>query len=781
MTQLRSPLEFNSFTKGLITEASPLTFPDNASLDEVNFILNRDGSRRRRLGMDFEDSFTEVTTTSTLDSNSNVNTNTFRWSDASGDAANQIAVVQVGVEIKFFNLSSQPLSGQLIHTHTLSDSNGPKVQFANVSGLLVMAGDGKELTVFEYESSAVSTSSAKLQVRDFFGVEAIYTTTGDDLRDASYLGVRPLSNLNSDNHLYNLRNQGWATVSRIGNVDTLRDPLRSFRTSSSDIDSDRVYPSNKDLFSSALYPDPNDSDDRVGDRFWPDDLINNPDRLSESPRGSFIIDLFDRGTSRLQVLQDLYDRHPNVVFQPEERVGSLPLDTTSGVTSVVESFAGRLWSAGFSSTVTDGDKYSPRLSSYVMFSQLVKSISDVGRCYQQADPSSSQDSDIVATDGGFIRVDGAENIVSLRQVGNSLLVIATNGVWSIDGGSDTGFTATDYRVTKLSSSGSESYGSVVDVEESVMYWSSNGIYMVGTDQLGSLSAESITSNTIQRYYQNITYEGRVSCKGIYDRFERKVRWLYNNTASSTGSVKELIFDLDLQAFYVLEISRPDQGLYVSAPLEMPPYVVGQAIDNIIVGVDNVVVGADNVVVTSDVGVGQSREVAYLTIISTSPTISFTFSTYRDNNFQDWVSSEFTAQDSPARLLTGYISGGDFQRFKQVQYLTAHFKRTEDGFGLDVEGNPTPTSPSSCMLSAQWDWANSSSSGKWSNPKQAYRYRRHYIPNDVADDYDYGFDTIVSKNRIRGRGRVVSFLFETEPLKDCQILGWSLVLGANRSV
>ena len=41
------PAEVNTFVKGLITEASPLTFPDNASLDELNFILNKDGSRRR--------------------------------------------------------------------------------------------------------------------------------------------------------------------------------------------------------------------------------------------------------------------------------------------------------------------------------------------------------------------------------------------------------------------------------------------------------------------------------------------------------------------------------------------------------------------------------------------------------------------------------------------------------------------------------------------------------------------------------------------------------------
>ena len=45
---------YKSFVQGFITEASALTFPENASVDEDNFVLNRDGSRSRRLGVDYE-------------------------------------------------------------------------------------------------------------------------------------------------------------------------------------------------------------------------------------------------------------------------------------------------------------------------------------------------------------------------------------------------------------------------------------------------------------------------------------------------------------------------------------------------------------------------------------------------------------------------------------------------------------------------------------------------------------------------------------------------------
>lgn len=54
-------LESKSFTGGIITEASPLLLPDGASIDEQNFVINSDGSRERRKGIDATDVTTELT------------------------------------------------------------------------------------------------------------------------------------------------------------------------------------------------------------------------------------------------------------------------------------------------------------------------------------------------------------------------------------------------------------------------------------------------------------------------------------------------------------------------------------------------------------------------------------------------------------------------------------------------------------------------------------------------------------------------------------------------
>lgn len=52
MSRQKFEKTFNTFTKGLMTEASELNFPEDFSLYEKNFLLRRDGGRDRRKGME---------------------------------------------------------------------------------------------------------------------------------------------------------------------------------------------------------------------------------------------------------------------------------------------------------------------------------------------------------------------------------------------------------------------------------------------------------------------------------------------------------------------------------------------------------------------------------------------------------------------------------------------------------------------------------------------------------------------------------------------------------
>ena len=133
------------------------------------------------------------------------------------------------------------------------------------------------------------------------------------------------------------------------------------------------------------------------------------------------------------------------------------------------------------------------------------------------------------------------------------------------------------------------------------------------------------------------------------------------------------------------------------------------------------------------------------------------------------------------MITGYISGGDFQRQKQINYLTAHLRRSETGYVDDGFGNITATPESSCLIQAQWEWADSAQSGRWSKEFQAYRHKVHKIPTSASAPFDNGFSTVVTRNKVRGKGRVVSLQFRTEPGKDLNLLGWSMIMGVNSDV
>lgn len=765
-------VELNTFVAGLITEATPLTFPANASLDEDNFVLNRKGSRQRRLGMDIESGGTTINSGVSLPATNEVPITTFRWRNAGGIANKDLLVVQVAHIIKFFDLNSQPISQNLLYTYTFGSSVGTqKFSYAVVDGLLVIATGSKSITVVEYTQPATFAVTFKtLLIRDQFGVEDIVGS--DNLREGNGVAIRP--SVQSLPHIYNLRNQTWADPRKCEDSEFVQDPITNFFSRSGS-----RYPSNSDAVNYALYADTNDADDRLTERFIAKDLVSNPVGTFPAPRGYFIIDALNRGASRVAEYHKLLLRN-GVLDYP---IASLPLDSTPGGATVITEYAGRVWYAGFPGETLDGDAHSPRMASYVLFSQLVEDPSDITSCYQAGDPTSKEDPDLLDTDGGFIRIDGAYGVVGLINVGSAIMVVANNGVWMIQGGSDYGFKATNYLVTKITNRGSESSDSIVIIDNTFMYWSDDGIYSVAPNQFGDYEATNLTRNTIQTLYDATTSVQRASAKGVYDTYSQKVRWIFNNKFTGTGEVRELILDVTLGAFSTNSIKNLDSSRIplVVGGFTMPPFMTSLVQDPVEVDGEQVTASGDDVFVEAELTEANLTEVVYLAVTDTSPDVRYTFTYYKDEGFKDWRQFDNVGVDAKAYLLTGYLSGGDYQRYKQVPYITFHFNKTEDGFEEDEVGDFIPTHPSSCLVSAQWDWANSANSGQWGRQFQAYRFKRHYIPADISDPFNNGYRTVVTKNKLRGKGRVISLLIESEPEKDCQLLGWSMVMTSNGNV
>lgn len=758
-------LEFNSFVKGIVTEAGPLTFPENASIDEQNFVLNKDGSRNRRLGMDYEEAFKEWTISS-YPSLTGLVTQTYVWKNAGGDNRKELLVVQIGRELFFHDNAAETLSGTQLATFSGGTQDYVPARFAVVNSILVVASGNYELSAFEFVNGTITKTTFSLKVRDQFGLED-KTGTGVDLRTGQGVSYRPSEQL--DTHIYNLRNQSFAAPRR-GNDTTTVDPITYFQIQNG------LFPSNADSVNYALYPDAQNGENRLVERFFPKDLADNPPGNFAATNGYFIIDILKRGTSRQAALQELHSTYSNLVYNNL----TLPEDYTEDGATVVKGFAGRVFYAGFKDDVISGDKHSPRLGNHVLFSQLVKNTTDLNKCYQESDPTSNVFSDSVATDGGLIRLEGAFNIQAMEVVANSLIVFAQNGVWSISGGSDYGFEATNYRVDKIAEHGIVNPNTVVNVDNSLAYWGLSGIYTIATGQNGSLVSENISSASIQTFYDSIPPDEKASATGVYDSYRRQVRWLYNASLSGNRQSAELVLDVGLGAFYISRIGSASNPFPKAVSLfRTPAFQEGIVEEDVTVFADIVRVNGEAVTVERFVQKPILSEIKYLTVTKLNP-VTYTFSYYRDLTFTDWMSYDGVGTDARAYLLTGWTTLGDTQRDKSSPYVHFHFRKSERGFE-EVDGELYPVNTSSCIVQAQWDWTNNVKSGRWSNPFQAYRHTRFYSPTGPADTYDDGNAVVTTKNKIRGYGKALSLRIETEPKKDCQILGWSHLVAVETNV
>jgi hypothetical protein len=718
--------------------------------------------------MDYEANYAEITNTVEYTDAIPIGVRSFKWNNAGGNPDRFIQVVQIGNTLDFFHMTNAALSQGYFHREEfLTSALNVKFSFASVDGLLVAVNSDKDVYIFEYvDSDTIVRSTKRLLIRDFFGVDDIVSgvdvTRGTEVSNRIEVEYPP--------HIYNLRNQSWGITRLFANDEGISDPIAAFLETSG-----YKYPSNADSVTSSLYPDAEDTDDRITERFFPNDLYKNPIGTTRAAQGYFIIDALDRGASRISENNKNNARYPNLILT----VPTLPQDETpSGATSIAE-FAGRVFYGGFPGEVIDGDGHSPKLSSYILFSRVVDSIADITSCYQAGDPTSKDFPDIVATDGGFIRVNGAYGIQKLVNLGSSLMVVAKNGVWRVVGGSDNGFTATAYIVEKISDKGCTSPDSIVIVDNGLMFWSDDAIYFINPDQFGSWQSNNISFGKIQRFYDEINIGDKQLAYGAYDSYERKVRWLYYNNTQSTNNVRELILDLQLQAFYTNTIGKLE-GVYPK-PVAMYiglSYQIDLSENNVVVNGDQVVVNTDPVVISAQelLGVSQ-RELGYIIINSIAGGISYTFAKYSNTDFRDWYSEDNIGVDAAAYLITNYMSGSDFQRDKQLPYITIHLRRTENGFDMDM----TPINQSSCLVQARWDWSDSDRSGKWGREFQAYRYRKLYIPVDNQDNYDNGFSTIVTRNKLRGNGKVLSLRFRTEPYRNLHLYGWSMIFSVAEQV
>lgn len=202
----------NKFTRGLITEFTPLAFPTDACTETYDCVFNERGYVSRRLGFDLESSYVESSTTAITDEAHSQ----YVWDSIKSYSDGAFLVCQQGKYLHFFDITTNTTPSanhnatvvDLSSYQILGSSTDPstyRCQYAQGNGYLLITNPKCHPMYIEYVlgSNSFVVTPFILRERDFVGL--------DDNLD---LTERPLSSIsalitNNPEHLYNLYNQGW--------------------------------------------------------------------------------------------------------------------------------------------------------------------------------------------------------------------------------------------------------------------------------------------------------------------------------------------------------------------------------------------------------------------------------------------------------------------------------------------------------------------------------------------------------------------------------------------
>lgn len=728
----------NTFVAGLITEAGPLTFPENASLDESNCVLLRKGNRRRRKGIDYETDYQTVAADGLLDTNLSSKALAYGvWKAVAGNGTRNFAVVQINKTLYFYDLSFQALSaGIKDFTIDIGDYAAPGATEVGIDPVSITAGKGlcfiagKRIDPFYIEynvtTDAITVTSTDLLIRDF-----------DGLDDGLLPDAEPT--LLSTEHEYNLRNQGWDSPGK-----GVADPLVGYHGAKA------VYPGNNkqwwigkdaaDDFSAAIYS-----------KFYAGNNL--------APKGRFLLDPFNKDRS------------------DASGISGIDVETEENRPEFTAFFAGRVFYIGIESNTING---------HIFFTQVVTKRDRIGKCYQDSDPTSEDLNELLPNDGGVIVVPEIGSVKGVYVTNRFLVIFADNGVWAISGSGDDSFSATNFAVSSVSSVGCVSGDSIINASGIVHWWSEDGIYRLSVDQVsGSLTAQSITQPTIETMYlEDIPNLSKVYSRGVYDQKTKRIFWHYSSTAPVDDLDRwkfdsVLIFDASLGVFYPWAIgSLAVLSPYTIGAIEIPAIVLNEVIEDVVDTAGTLVVTSGGDQITSTQRSTSARTVVdntYVKWLVIAPEATddnrWTFGEFSATSFVDWYTQDTTGVSFNSFLETGYDLLGSL-RNKQTPFINFFFER--------VEQPEDTTSSGGCLFRGKWDWSDAGESGKWTTQEEIYPIK-YQLDKGIIDEVGRGSPVAVRKMKVRGRGRALSLRMDSVAGKDFNIYGWEYIVEQNPSV
>lgn len=765
--QVANNLESN-FSKGLITENNPLSFPENACTDADNCIFSITGEVTRRSGIDMELNYTSFGINCTNKALAN-----YQWNNAGGDGVNQMYVQQVGSTILFYLSSaanlSQPLSVQKIantvdltaYVPSGSFDSTIECQFSDGNGYLFIFHPSIDPVYCTYFGGIITPAKITVKIRDTVGI--FEPGVADNLRPAAL----------SDVHKYNLQNQGWTqgspwTATALNTLTS--DPgSKSFtvQTGLPIIVSSIVALTGQSILPPFLFGHLIGSVTSYNSGTGalvinctatdtPGDIFTN---WSIVATNFSLIGIWNTQVSGYPSNADVWWRFKDNTgaFNPSALISQVTLDTNSspkgsyilnafnqqryisasipGLIDVTTTkrpktgtwFQGRVWYAGVDASFPPtGEEPFSSWTETIYFSQVIEQVAQLGYCYQKNDPTSQTFFDLLATDGGTIRIQGCGSIHKLFSIQNGLLVFASNGIWFITGSQGIGFSANDYTITKISAVQTVSGTSFVNVQGYPMFWNTEGIWAVSpSTQGGGLVVENLCLGTILSYYAGIPTPSKKTARGDYNPIDYVISWTFKSVdaANLTDSYrydKVLSYNSYTKSFYTYSLPITANNYFISGI----KYVPGLGGTNIPESMFKYLVVFAN---SSQISFAEERD-----------TTSFTdFNSVASTNFLSYFVSGYKIHGQGMRkwqpIYINLFSTGEFPTFYKIQGI--------------------------------WNFANNANSGKYSSLQ--------YVTNALTR-----FGVISRRHKIRGHGLALQFRVESVDGQPFDIHGWSVIESSN---
>lgn len=760
---------YYTFSKGLMTEASPLTPVEGACSDMSNVVLESDGSLRSRQALELIAS--EIT---------------IEGSTAIGTAYSYAVAESIENDTPASSRLALYIGGEYIYVFNIEDITAPSLIDSvavppSPTGYTLIAGRGVFVaTCGEYDPVILRKSntgtggyyatSVVLYERDLVGIDDGYPAT-----------FRPTTLTNA--HQYNLLNQGWTS------------------TGWATVQASAVaaYPSNADVYASMLYTavgtgklaiDPvaldtvgvsrghaprghvvrsvfNQSDFSTFVDYGPVHIVAGyVSATSGIVATQFTIEVYDdvtgtvgatvtvaglsiqyrdgsksnwmdlsgsyavvsatysSATDRTSIVFDI--NIPVYFWTWNVALGTVTsLDTTIyNPSAITESarpqcaafFAGRLWYSGIVPTTNY------RLQSAVFFSRVLESMDVAGHCFQVGDPTATSGNEVVDSDGGMIPIAEMGTVYKMLPLGRSLILFAENGVWAVSGTANGGlFTPTSFQTQKLSGRGVASKHCAVAADGVVFYYSNSYLMAVIPDEnSGNLTVRSVSDSVTTKMadLEAVHTASRVFL--TYDMYNKRVLIGYGVSPVDYGDVdtEVLVFDTTFGAFLPLSYT----GEYMDAS-----NYAG------LCGVFGV-----SYKYTKETGA------VYLGLKNTADVFTVGFYTQTGTGIID---AHHDDADEYESYMTTAPSPLDSARMTKTMPQVGVFMERLADSTLKVQG--------------RFSWSADGNSGKWGTKQQCYF--------DRGASYDVCWRTL----RIRGDGKAVQLHFTNDAQGPFHLYGWDV--------